>query len=172
MKLPNAKRKESMGICFVGNVKLREFLAQRVPVKPGEIFDTTGNKVGDHRGVQSYTLGQRDGLNIGGTGPYYVVGKDLKTNTLTVSKNTDDPLLMSTELRVEGVNWIAKPPKFPFKCRARFRHQQEMQSVLVSPRHADGSHLVTFSRAQRAVAPGQSIVFYTGTACLGGGVIV
>jgi tRNA-specific 2-thiouridylase len=171
--MPNAARKESMGICFVGNVKLVEFLRQRVPVKEGAIVDASGRVLGQHRGVQSYTLGQRDGLNIGGTGPYYVVQKNLESNTLVVSKKFDDSALMSRELDVEDVNWITSPAELPLRCTGRFRHQQELQDLSVekiSGKH--GAYHVTFDHPQRAAAPGQSLVLYKGRVCLGGGVIV
>ncbi len=175
--LPNADRKESMGICFVGNVRLAQFLAQRVPAKVGAIVGPDGTVLGQHAGVHSYTLGQRDGLNIGGTGPYYVVGKNLDTNTLVVSKDTRDAAIMSAKVTVENVNWITGPKKFPFTCEARFRHQQELQGASVEEDASRAGALrVAFKEQQRAPAPGQSLVLYKrtpkGVVCLGGGTIV
>jgi tRNA-specific 2-thiouridylase len=169
-KLPNAERRESMGLCFVGKVKLEDFLQQNIKTKPGEIVDTSGKKVGTHNGVWNYTLGQRQGLKVGGDGPFYVVGKDIKKNQLIVSKDQDDAQLMLSTIFVSAVNWVDVPKQYPFKCLARFRHQQELQDVEVvqiDPK----SYNIEFKIPQRAITSGQSVVFYKGKECLGGGVI-
>lgn len=169
-KLPNADRKESMGLCFVGKIRLEEFLAQKVKAEPGNIIDISGKVLGKHRGIAYYTVGQRQGIGIGASGPYYVAKKDLKTNTLTVTKNPKDLALKVSDIQISGVNWIDQPQKFPFKCKGRFRHQQKLQDLLIT-RLGDDLYGVKFSKPQFAVASGQSLVLYKGKECLGGGVI-
>ncbi len=173
-KLPNAERKESMGICFVGKVRLDQFLQQKIPARKGLIVDSGGRTVGEHRGVSYYTLGQRDGLNIGGTGPYYVMKKDLKANTLVVTKNPDDKQLMFGEIEVSALNWITGPnwnAQGQARIKGRFRHQQELQDIMLE-KLGKGLYRAKFKHPQRAVASGQSLVLYLGKVCLGGGVIV
>lgn len=191
--LPNAERKESMGICFVGKIKLDEFLKQKIEMKPGPIIDISGKAIGSHTGLARYTLGQRQGLGIGGTGPYYVMRKDIYTNTLVVSRDAKNRDFLISEISVAEVNWLAKPIKFPFSCKGRFRHQQDLQDLIIEKKYigaadsrageknreekneVDGSLKdvrVRFKRPQHAVASGQSIVFYKRKVCLGGGVII
>jgi tRNA-specific 2-thiouridylase len=169
LKLPNAERKESMGICFVGKIRLEEFLRQKLAAKPGNIINTSGKILGQHEGTSFYTLGQRHGLNIGGSGPYYVVGKDIATNTITVSLNPKDKRLEVSKIQVEAIHWIDKPKKFPVKLKARFRHQQKLLEVTL--KEINGQLIAKFFKPQHAIASGQSIVFYKGKECLGGGVI-
>jgi tRNA-specific 2-thiouridylase len=168
LKLPNAERKESMGICFVGKIRLEEFLRQKLAAKPGNIVDKNGKVLGRHEGTSFYTLGQRHGLNIGG-GPYYVVGKDIASNTIMVSLNPKDKRLEVSKIQVEAIHWIDKPKKFPVKLKARFRHQQKLLEVTL--KEINGQLIAKFSKPQHAIASGQSIVFYKGKECLGGGVI-
>lgn len=169
--LPNADRKESMGLCFVGKIRLDQFLEQRIKPQPGRIITTAGEVLGQHDGIFRFTLGQRTGLGVGGSGPYYVVRKEKPTNTLVVSREFNDKDLMVSELEITGLNWLSKPAAFPAKCKARFRHQQELQDVDISLAGADLLK-VKFKRLQRAAASGQSLVLYSGKVCLGGGVIV
>jgi tRNA-specific 2-thiouridylase len=169
-KLPNADRKESMGLCFVGKIRLDEFLNQKIKPKTGKVLDTTGKVVGEHKGIAFYTVGQRQGLGIGGSGPYYIVKKDLKTNTLVVSHDPNDVQLQVKELQISGVNWINKPRKFPFSCEGRFRHQQELQKLEIEQLDTD-LYTVKFKKTQTAVASGQSLVLYKGKECIGGGII-
>ena len=174
-KLPNAERKESMGLCFVGKIRLDQFLKQRIKPRPGKIVNAQGKILGRHDGIYRFTLGQREGLKIGGSGPYYVTKKELATNTLVVSKEFNDKDLMVSELQISGLNWLAKPAKFPAKAKARFRHQQELQDVVLEsiPGSAGKQAInVKFKRLQRAAASGQSVVLYQGRVCLGGGIIV
>jgi tRNA-specific 2-thiouridylase len=174
--LPTAAKKDSTGICFVGERNFREFLGQYLPAREGEIRTPAGQIVGTHQGVFYYTLGQREGLNIGGRRgfddkPWYVVGKDVATNVLTVDQGHDSPHLMSEHLRSEPAHWIAgAPPSTRFSCTAqtRYRQQEEPCQVTVDD---SGALRVAFQRAQRAVTPGQSVVLYDGVACLGGAVI-
>ena len=169
--LPNAERKESMGLCFVGKIQLERFLQQRIKPKPGKILSSGGRELGTHQGIFNYTLGQRAGLKIGGSGPYYVVKKELSTNTLVVSKEFKAPELMLSNVEIEDINWLAKPAKLPLRCKARFRHQQELEDVeLISGQK--GRLNVKFERLQRAAAPGQSLVLYSGRICLGGGIML
>jgi len=170
--LPNADKKESMGLCFVGRIRLKDFLQQKLKVKIGPVVDTKGKVVGEHQGLAFYTIGQRQGIGIGGaTGPLYVVRKDLKTNTLVVTNNAADPALKIRRIEIHSVNWITEPKKFPAKLKGRFRHQGELQSLLIKPTGKD-RYQVVFAKPQTAVASGQSLVLYDGKTCLGGGVIV
>jgi tRNA-specific 2-thiouridylase len=163
--LPNADRPDSQGLCFVGKVDWRDFLSVYVPPRHGAILDGRGRVIGEHRGIEFYTVGQRHGIGIGGGAPYYVAAKDAAANTLTVV-SADDALLYKDSLTVSDSNWIAgEEPEFPLRCEARIRYRQPLQRCTVE----DGR--VMFDRPQRAVAPGQSIVFYRGDEVLGGGVI-
>lgn len=167
-------KKDSTGICFIGERNFREFMKGFIPAKPGNIVDTTGKVVGTHEGVMYYTLGQRRGLNIGGYhggngGRWFVLDKDVKTNTLIVHQGDTD-LLYSDALITHAVNWIpSKPTSKEFDCYAKFRYRQPDQKVHVT---INDDHVrVDFATRQRAVTPGQYVVFYTDTDCLGGGVI-
>jgi tRNA-uridine 2-sulfurtransferase len=170
LKLPNADRKESMGLCFVGKIQLERFLTQKIKPKAGEIVDEAGRVVGKHRGIAFYTIGQRQGLGIGGEGPFYVMKKDLKKNQLVVSKNPELKEFLVQELQISGTNWLVDDLKLPLKCKGRFRHQQDLQDLVVE-KSAKDLYLIRFARPQKAVASGQSIVLYKGKVCLGGGVI-
>lgn len=173
-KLPNAERKESMGLCFVGKVRLEQFLKQKIVSKPGKILDKKGNVLGKHKGTSFYTLGQRQGLDIGGSGPYYVLRKSTKSNTLVVTDDPKDKELQLQRVSLHSVNWLVKDLKFPLKCQGRFRHQQKLIPLtVIKPLKSKSSGFeVIFQRPQTAVASGQSLVIYQGKTCLGGGVIV
>src|SRR5581483_11213449 len=112
-KLPNAEKKDSQGICFIGKIDVREFLKVHMKAKVGEIVTTTGQSVGQHMGLPFYTIGQRQGIGLGGTGPYYVVNKNLKKNTLVVTNNKDDKELWKQGFKVSDLSWVDKAPKFP-----------------------------------------------------------
>lgn len=173
---PNHKKKDSTGICFIGERKFRDFLSRYLPANPGTIQDPSGNQIGKHQGLMYYTLGQRQGLGIGGLkntpeAPWFVVGKDLKRNVLMVAQGHENPLLMSHQLTAVQLHWIrGLPPALPLKCLARIRHRQPLQACQMQMLHSD-RYLITFSSTQRAVTPGQSIVFYQEDLCLGGGII-
>ena len=175
--LPTARKKDSTGICFIGERDFREFLSRYLPARPGEIRSVDGAHVGNHDGVFYYTLGQREGLQIGGVkgrpaAPWFVVGKDIASNVLTVDQGADSEWLLSTRLDSEPAHWVAgNPPGAQFHCTAktRYRQQDEACEVLVGP---DGAVDVRFARPQRAVTPGQSVVFYQDDECLGGAVIL
>ncbi len=174
--LPTAAKKDSTGICFIGERDFRDFLSQYLPAKTGEIRDPHGVPVGEHPGVFYFTLGQREGLNIGGVrgrdaAPWYVVGKDIERNILYADQGNDTPWLNSTSLRSERAHWIAGgAPASEFTCTAQTRYRQADEACEVKVLD-DGSMQVAFNRPQRAVTPGQSLVLYDGDVCLGGAVI-
>lgn len=171
--LVNATKKDSTGICFIGERNFRNFLKTYLPNQPGKIVDERGNVVGEHIGLMYYTLGQRRGLGLGGTkdcqGRWFVAEKDLANNVLVVSHG-DESVLMSSALVSHKVNWIPSLPMADFTCMAKFRYRQSEQGVTVHV-DEDGKTHVTFQKKQRAVTPGQFVVFYDQTKCLGGGVI-
>ncbi len=170
--LATAKKKDSTGICFIGERNFRKFLQTYLPAQPGKILNTDGKKVGEHSGLMYYTLGQRRGLNLGGKqgedGRWFVVEKDLKNNVLYVSHGDEAPLY-SKACKVAGLNWIGYIPQPTIECTAKFRYRQSEQKVKVVL-GGDGA-LVEFAEPQRAVTGGQYAVFYDSTRCLGGGVI-
>jgi len=170
-------KKDSTGICFIGERRFRDFLSRYIPSSPGPVEDIQGTRVGEHRGLCFYTPGQRQGLGIGGRAgaaeaPWYVVGKDVGRNTLIVAQGHNNPRLFHQGLEGECPQWISHtPPRpVPFDCLARIRHRQPLQPCTII-RLDDESFEVAFRSPQRAVAPGQSIVFYFNRECLGGGVI-
>ena len=171
-----ANKKDSTGICFIGERDFRSFLAQYLPMQQGEIRDPDGVLLGQHDGVFFHTLGQRGGLNIGGVkgreaAPWYVVGKDVASNTLTIDQGVDSPYLMSKQLLSEPAHWISgAPPGRVFECTAQTRYRQPDEACTVEVRD-DGCLSMRFEHAQRAVTPGQSVVLYLGDECLGGAVI-
>lgn len=168
-----AAKKDSTGICFIGERKFREFLKNFIPAKRGKIVDLNGNVVGEHDGVMYYTLGQRRGLNIGGVsgtegGRWFVVDKNVKTNELLVSQGDESPLY-SKALISYKINWIPSVPGKEFTCFAKFRYRQPEQEVKVKIENE--KVYVEFVNPQRAVTPGQFVVFYDDNKCLGGGII-
>lgn len=174
--LATAAKKDSTGICFIGERDFREFLSRYLPMREGEIRDPQGQLLGRHQGVFFHTLGQRGGLNIGGVrgrgaAPWYVVGKNVERNLLIVDQGDDSPYLHSQTLYSESAHWIAgAPPARVFDCTAQVRYRQAEQPCQVQVLD-DGSLRVRFEQAQRAVTPGQSLVLYHGPVCLGGAVI-
>ncbi|MBK1695328.1 tRNA 2-thiouridine(34) synthase MnmA [Chromatium weissei] len=177
LKLPNATKKDSTGICFIGERRFRNFLAQYLPHSPGPIETVEGVRIGEHQGLAYYTLGQRQGLGIGGVAnareaAWYVAAKDQARNTLILVQNSQHPLLMAHGLDALRPHWIsgAAPTTFPFSCLARLRHRQPLQQCDILSVDDDRC-VVRFATAQRAVAPGQSVVFYRADECLGGAVI-
>lgn len=179
--LPTAAKKDSTGICFIGERDFREFLARYLPARAGEIRAVDGERadgrvIGTHPGVFYFTLGQREGLNIGGVrgyepAPWYVVGKDVAGNVLYVDQGGDSRWLRSQALWSERAHWIAgAPPAQRFACSAQTRYRQPDEACEVEVQD-DGCLQVRFARPQRAVTPGQSLVLYDGEVCLGGAVI-
>ncbi|WP_281351672.1 tRNA 2-thiouridine(34) synthase MnmA [Alkalicoccus luteus] len=171
-ELATAAKKDSTGICFIGERNFKEFLMQFLPAKSGTMETLEGEVKGTHEGLMYYTLGQRQGLGIGGAGePWFVVDKDLERNVLIVGQGYHHPLLYSEALKAESVNWISgAAPSESFSCTAKFRYRQEDKPVTVTV-NEDGSADVTFAEPERAVTPGQYVVFYDGDVCLGGGTI-
>ncbi|HEU4963202.1 MAG TPA: tRNA 2-thiouridine(34) synthase MnmA [Bacilli bacterium] len=170
--LPTAKKKDSTGICFIGEKNFREFLGNYLPNQPGEMRTLAGVVKGQHIGLMYYTLGQRKGLGIGGSGePWFVVGKDLEHNILYVEQGETHPTLYSESLTAHEVNWFSEREKpQTFRCTAKFRYRQPDQGVTVHLTEP-GMCEVVFDEPQKAVTPGQAVVFYDGDACLGGGLI-
>ncbi len=172
----NHRKKDSTGICFIGERRFRDFLRRYLPAQPGTIEDDHGRVIGEHQGLMYYTLGQRQGLGIGGRAgaggaPWYVAAKDLSRNVLIAVQGQDHPLLYSQALRSAPVDWIAgEPPALPARLSAKTRYRQPDQSCTVQSLD-NGRVEVTFDHPQRAVTPGQSVVFYDADRCLGGAVI-
>jgi len=167
--LPNAQKKDSQGICFVGEVNLIEFLKQRIPVREGDIVTTDGQVVGTHENAAYYTYGQRHGFGIGGIGPFYMVDKDLKENKVVVTNKHDDELLYDSELELKNVHWIGRRPKFPLKTKATMRYSYPEQPCTIKK---SGNKLkVVFNKKQRTPTIGQSVVIYDKDLVLGGGII-
>ena len=172
--LITADKKDSTGICFIGERRFRQFLQNYLPANEGDIMTLDGKVVGKHEGAMFYTLGQRRGLNIGGksggTGErWFVIDKDIKKNIVYVSQG-EDTKLFAKGLRAININWIPEKPKqTKFDCYAKFRYRQPDQEVSVEIQGDDA--VVTFKNPQRAVTPGQFVVFYNETECLGGGTI-
>ena len=169
-------KKDSTGICFIGERKFKDFLQRYLPAQPGVIETVAGEVVGQHHGLMYHTYGQRQGLGIGGLqkhgeAPWYVVGKDLQRNVLLVAQGNDNPWLFSSRLRATQLAWVNRiPPALPLRCAAKIRYRQADQECSVD-QQGDDAVLVSFTSPQRAVTPGQTIVFYEGEVCLGGAVI-
>jgi tRNA-specific 2-thiouridylase len=166
--LATAEKKDSTGICFIGKRDFKPFLAQYVALQPGNFETPEGEIVGRHDGAAFYTIGQRKGMGLGGEGEaWYVVGKDLARNVVVVVRGADHPALFSPSLQTRDLTWVAEPPpRYPFACSAKIRYRGPDQACLL---HASGR--VDFASPQRAITPGQSVVFYQGDLCLGGGII-
>ncbi|MFD2116432.1 tRNA 2-thiouridine(34) synthase MnmA [Paenibacillus yanchengensis] len=175
--LYTARKKDSTGICFIGERDFKTFLSSYLPAQPGNMVDVrTGDVKGRHDGLMYYTLGQRQGLGIGGSGtgsgePWFVANKDVENNILYVVQGEQHESLYSTSLIASQVNWISPlPAGTTINCTAKFRYRQPDQEVTVTPQ-ADGTYHVQFAKPQKAITPGQAVVFYDGEHCLGGGTI-
>lgn len=172
----NHAKKDSTGICFIGERRFKQFLERYLPASPGEIRTCEGRLIGRHDGLMFHTIGQRKGLGIGGhhgdSGEaWYVVAKDLASNILIVAQGNHHPSLFSRTLTVTQLHWIAaRPPSLPSTLSARIRYRQEDQDCTLSVME-NGQYQVSFKQPQRAITPGQSIVFYQDEVCLGGGII-
>lgn len=175
--LATASKKDSTGVCFIGERDFKKFLKEFLPAQPGEMRTPAGELKGQHDGLMYYTIGQRSGLGIGGgTGsndPWFVVGKDMKSNTLIVDQGFDNPLLYATSLKAVKLSFVAgQAPANEFHCTAKFRYRQADVGVTVKLDAADPSQAtVIFDAPVRAITPGQAVVFYDGDECLGGGTI-
>ncbi|WP_091531285.1 tRNA 2-thiouridine(34) synthase MnmA [Fontimonas thermophila] len=173
--LPVHRKKDSTGICFIGEREFRAFLARYLKPDPGPIIDDRGREIGTHQGLMYYTLGQRRGLGIGGTrgtreAPWYVIAKDTERKALIVSQDAQHPWLMCRELLTGVFNWLGPPPTPDIPLLARIRHRQALQACTAEP-VGDGVR-VRFATPQRAVVAGQYCVLYADGRCLGGGEIV
>ncbi|MDQ0351118.1 tRNA-specific 2-thiouridylase [Alkalibacillus filiformis] len=170
--LATASKKDSTGICFIGERNFKEFLSEYLPAQPGEMQTLSGEVKGRHDGLMYYTIGQRQGLGIGGSGdPWFVVGKKLTDNVLYVEQGFHHEALYSDELLAVDVNWLVdRDLTEPLKCTAKFRYRQKDSGVTVYL-NEDGTANVKFDEPQRAITPGQAVVFYEGDVCLGGGTI-
>ena len=171
-RLPNHAKKDSTGICFIGERPFREFLNRYLPKTPGPMVTPEGKRVGEHIGLAFYTMGQRKGIGLGGAGaPWYVAGKRMDTNELVVVQGHDHPLLLKRTLEAQDSSWIAgapPPERTEHSAKTRYR-QADARCVLA--RVLDGAIRVDFAAPQRAVTPGQSVVLYDREVCLGGAVI-
>lgn len=171
--LVTSRKKDSTGVCFIGERNFKQFLSQFLPAQPGDMVTLSGKVVGHHDGLMYYTLGQRRGLGIGGAGNgerWFVLAKDMQKNQLIVEQGGDHPLLYCKNALGEDATWIAgEAPAAEFDCTCKFRYRQPDQAVHVRLLE-DGGLLVTAREKQRAVTPGQSMVFYDGAVCLGGAV--
>jgi len=169
-------KKDSTGICFIGERKFTDFLKQYLPAQPGNIETDSGDIIGRHSGLMYHTIGQRQGLGIGGLknydeSPWYVTEKDLERNVLVVVQGTKHPLLYSNSLSTLAIDWINDAPAaLPFLCKAKVRYRQADQDCTIESTTGEG-YIITFAEGQRAVTPGQSIAFYQDDRCLGGGII-
>jgi len=172
----NHDKKDSTGICFIGERKFRDFLSKYIPAQPGNIENPEGDVIGEHQGLMYYTLGQRQGLGIGGQKhssgePWFVAHKDMKKNILVVVQGHDHPLLYHQALETAVVHWISgHPPEFPLVCHAKIRYGQKDQPCQLlcdEQKHCT----VIFDEPQFAIAPGQAVVFYQNDECLGGATI-
>lgn len=168
--LVTAQKKESMGICFVGKVGIKDFLLHELgPQKPGDIVDEKGIVLGRHEGAIFYTLGQRHGLNVGGGLPYYVVGKDMRTNKVIVTTQLNDANLWTNTLKLRDLHWINGAPQPGKNVHVRTRHRAPLVAATVE--HSNDACTLHLSDEVRAATPGQSVVIYEGNTVLGGGVL-
>lgn len=170
--LATAGKKDSTGICFIGERNFKQFLSNYLPAQSGKMQTLDGEIKGTHDGLMYYTIGQRHGLGIGGSGePWFVVGKNLKENVLYVAQGFDNELLYSDAIIATNVNWVSdRKPHEPISCTAKFRYRQPDVPVTVEMIDETTAR-VSFSQRVRAVTPGQAVVFYHGEQCLGGGTI-
>jgi tRNA-uridine 2-sulfurtransferase len=173
--LPVFDKPDSTGICFIGERPFREFLGRYLPPSPGPVESADGERLGTHCGLPFYTLGQREGLSVGGrrgraSGAWYVAAKDSARNALIVVQGRDHPLLLSRALVTGCFHWLAEPARRPLPCTVKVRYRQSDQAALLEP-GTDGTVRLTFAEPQRAVTPGQYAVAYEGDRCLGGAVI-
>lgn len=169
-------KKDSTGICFIGERRFTDFLARYLPAQPGQIRTLEGEVIGQHNGLMYYTIGQRQGLQIGGLKnypelPWFAADKDLENNVLIAVQGKDNPALLSSWLKVGDIFWINKAlPEFPLRCKAKIRYRQMDQPCIIEPDNKQG-YTVRFDTEQRAVTLGQSLVIYQNDVCLGGGII-
>ena len=171
----NHNKKDSTGICFIGERRFKDFLKTYLPAQPGPMININGDKLGIHDGLMFYTYGQRKGLGIGGVkgtddSPWYVVEKDVANNRLIVAQGEDHEALLHSQLWLDEIHWINEPKTLPLSCQAKIRYRQaDQQCQLFAD---DGAYKVIFDQPQRAVTPGQFLVLYQQDHCLGGGIVI
>jgi len=170
-KLITAAKKDSVGICFVGKVSIKDFLSQFVKTKPGKIIDQNSVTLGEHEGAIFYTIGQRHGLQVGGGLPFYVTGKDMKRNEVYVTTDLQDEKLWSREVTLADIHWINNEPSEKDKLMVRTRHRAKLIPVKKLDLLSNPKAVAELSEEVRALTPGQSAVFYSGDICLGGGIV-
>jgi tRNA-uridine 2-sulfurtransferase len=171
-RLATSEKKDSTGICFIGERDFRSFISTYIPYQPGNFENTEGKIIGQHVGVAFYTIGQRKGLGIGGPGEaWFVVGKDIERNVVIIEQGADHPALYAPRLRATQISWVNEPPSsLPYRCHAKIRYRQADQACRILSIE-DDSLIVEFDQPQRAITPRQSIVFYDQDRCLGGAII-
>ncbi|MBI5655255.1 tRNA 2-thiouridine(34) synthase MnmA [Candidatus Uhrbacteria bacterium] len=172
LKLPVAEKPDSQGICFIGKLDMVDFLRKKIKPKPGDIVDQDGAVIGRHQGLDAFTIGQRERIQVAkGTSPWFVAGKDVKNNRLVVVQGADNPLLYRNSLEIHDVRWCTgKVPKLPLDCSVQVRYRQSsVKAVLAAG--SKGAFKLNFRQPVKAVASGQSAVIYRGMECLGGGLI-
>ena len=174
--LKNYAKKDSTGICFIGERKFKAFLNEYLPAQPGVIETLEGEPIGSHDGLMFYTIGQRQGLHIGGKkgkseSPWYVADKDLKRNVLIIVQGENHSALFKDTLLTGPLHWINESPTFPLKVKAKIRYRQPDQACVITAED-NMNHRIIFEQSQRAITPGQSVVFYQEDICLGGGIIL
>jgi len=169
--LVTADKNESMGICFVGKIGIKDFLRQYVDEQPGAIIDQAGNRIGTHDGAIFYTIGQRHGLEVGGGLPYYVTGKDMVKNEVYVTTDLQDEKLWSRQVKLTSTHWIDNEPESKTKLSVRTRHRAKLTPVKLLNRLSNSQWLAELEEDVRALTPGQSAVFYADGKCLGGGIV-
>lgn len=167
--LPNAERKDSQGLCFIGKVSMKEFLEKRLEKKPGNIIDTSGKILGTHEGAFSYTIGQRKGIQIGGGPALFVIAKDIANNTITVGTEAELELY-SRELTTTDWHWTGEPRELPFHAKAKIRYRQDDQ-IIECVQDGENRIKVLFETPQRAITSGQTIVVYDGDELIASGII-
>ncbi len=170
-KLVTADKPESMGICFVGKVPIKEFLQQYVQGKPGNIVDQHGKTIGQHDGAIFYTIGQRHGLEVGGGLPLYVTGKDMKQNIVYATTDLQDEKLWNSKIKLANMYWVNGVPSANKKLQVRTCHRAKLIDVKKLNKVSNGRWSVELEEKVRALTPGQSAVFYSGSECLGGGIV-
>lgn len=171
--LPNYDKKDSQGVCFVGQLDMKTFLKNYIKPRPGPVkLISSGKTISRHDGVYYYTIGQRHGLNLGiAGGPYFVAGKDLKKNTIYVAGPADTRHLMADKMSVSRLSWVNGKPKLPSNCFVKIRYRSESIAARLSAVLKGGKLTVHLRKSARAITPGQSAVFYNGEAVIGGGII-